>query len=78
MVGHEKLDTTYKHYAHLLDSTLRSALNTHPLVKDFLTPQEIIKQDLETIRNLRIFHDPRILSELRESQNTLELLVKIA
>lgn len=77
LVGHSKLNTTYAHYAHLLDKTLRDAVDSHPLVCEYLDPKDIVKQDLVKLKKLRIFNDDRIFTKVSNSDNHLEIVVAV-
>lgn len=77
MIGHRNINTSFAIYGHLVDDMFRSALDRHPLVLDKLDPQTILKQDLETMKKLRIFKDKRFSAKVSQSDDTIQVVVEV-
>lgn len=77
MIGHRNINTSFAIYGHLVDDMFRNALDKHPLVLDKLDPQTILKQDIETMKKLRIFKDKRFTTKVVESNNVVEVIVVV-
>lgn len=74
LLGHKDIQTTYNSYVHLADQALRQAQFMHPLLRQGMKPQEIIKQIKEAIMKCGI-DDKRFRYEITDKG--IELLFRI-
>lgn len=77
LVGHKDIQTTYENYMHLADKTLQRAAMRHPMVRQGVEPQEILKIVKETIENLHLETDIRFTYTISENNKELKLKLKI-
>lgn len=76
LVGHKDIQTTYETYMHLADRTLQKAAMRHPLVRQNVDPNEIIRAVKETLENFHLENDSRFEYTISEKENGLEFLLK--
>lgn len=59
LLGHRDVQTTFENYVHLADETIKEAAMKHPMMRENVDPQEIIKSVKETLDNLHLETDNR-------------------
>lgn len=74
LLGHKDIQTTYNNYVHLADQALRQAQFMHPLLRQGMSPQEIIKQIKNSIMKCGV-DDKRFKYEITDKG--VDLLFKI-
>ena len=52
LLGHVKIETTFKYYSHFNDYELRKAAYKHPLIESSIRPEERLKNLAEEIRHI--------------------------
>jgi len=73
LLGHKDIRVTYETYIHLADETLKKAIRKHPLVKPYISAQEIIEEFKEQMKKFDFGSDKRFEYVFTENNNGLEL-----
>lgn len=78
LVGHADIQTTYKNYMHLADKTRREAAMRHPLIREQINPEQIVKQIKENIENFNLGNDKKRFDYLiQETEKGLSFRIEI-
>jgi len=76
IVGHKRLETTAI-YAHLTTKDIQEAIKKHPLIRRASNPQDILQALKKVIEGFKLTQDTRFSYEVVETENSLELKVRI-
>lgn len=76
LVGHKDIQTTYSTYMHLADKTLQKAALRHPLVRNNVNPNEMIRTVKETLESFHLESDSRFIFSVSESSGALEFVLR--
>lgn len=76
LVGHKNIEST-EVYVHLATKEIARALERHPIIRRQMPPQRILSTITEMVQSFRLSDDPRFTYLLVESEDELQLKVKI-
>ena len=76
LVGHKNIEST-EAYVHLATKEIARALERHPIIRRQMPPQRILSTIAEMVQSFRLSDDPRFTYLLAESEDELQLKVKI-
>lgn len=71
ILGHKDIQTTFQNYVHLADVSLKKAMYRHPLIRQSISPREIIAMVRELLHGLKLEDDARFDYELTETPQHL-------
>lgn len=77
VLGHKDIQTTFKNYVHLADTTLMKAVSRHPLVRKHRDPVGIVTDIKEAIESYGVQFDPRFNFNLINEGYSLKLILNI-
>jgi len=77
VLGHRDVQTTFDTYVHLDTEGIQRGTDKHPLVSDFISPQEVLQNVRRAIENYRLNEDDRFIYKLLPKSGGLQVKIKI-
>ena len=71
-MGHRDITST-QWYTHLADDTKIKAMYKHPLMRNDVSPYDLMQQVKEVIQNYRFYEDSRFHYELSEGNDGIRM-----
>lgn len=75
LLGHKDIRTTYETYIHLADTTLQKGAQKHPLMRNYINPEEKLKEAVQLMESLDLRNDKRLNYKINQSNNSVEIKI---